>query len=152
MTTDAARKLLVWSSIIMTGTLFVFFILAPALGFPLTFEEGIRLLELDVPIFVGYLGSATQFVFHQPKQNDPELPVVVKGPLVGLLIVGPLVLFVLANIAGLLAFGISNRPSATPGTGMNVDLLAVIISAALSILAVTTNVAVAYLFGQELKR
>ena len=150
MNADAARRLLVWSSIIITGTLLVFFIIGPALGFPLTFEEAVRLLELDLPIFVGYLGSATQFVFQQ--QNNEKPPIVVNGPLVRILIIGPLILFALANIAGLVAFGISNRPSAPAGTGMNVDLLAVITSAALSILAVTTNIAVAYLFGQELKK
>jgi hypothetical protein len=60
-----ARKWLVLASLSMTAVLFVFFIIAPAFGFPLTFGQARGLLEIILPVFLGYLGSASHFVFSQ---------------------------------------------------------------------------------------
>ena len=60
---EAARVWLVKASLIVTTLTFVFFIVAPAFNFPLSFGEAIRLLEIVAPVFLGYLGSATQFLF-----------------------------------------------------------------------------------------
>ena len=60
------REWLVLSSLLLTGTglvFFVFFSLAPALGFPLEYRQSLRVLEIIFPVFAGYLGSTTLFVF-----------------------------------------------------------------------------------------
>jgi len=46
-------------------------------------------------------------------------------------------------------FGYSNRISAKAGSGMSLDVLASLLSAALGLLAVTTNVAASYFFAAE---
>jgi hypothetical protein len=99
------------------------------------------MLEIVSPVFLGYLGSATTFLFSR-KQNDTE--VVIKGSmeLFSLLVKGPVYSFALILLFVIFAFGYSNRIGAPPGIGMNVDLLAGAISATLGLLAVTTNIVV----------
>jgi hypothetical protein len=147
MTTDGARAWLITASLAATGAAFVFFLAAPAIGYPLTWEQSIRLFEIVLPVFVGYLGAAVHFVFKIPRDtNQPQLPV---SPLFGLLVRGPFILFVFACITSLWVFGFSNRAEAPPGQGMNVDTLAWAFSAALSLLAVTTTVVVTSLFANK---
>lgn len=150
MTIQSARKWLVLSSLSITGAHFIFFLIAPAVGYPIEYEHSIRLLQISTPIFFGYLGSASRFVFNargQEKANE----VIISNPLLGTLIRGPFIVFGLASVAALCAFGYSNRLAAPPGIGMSVDTLATVITTALGLLAVTTNVAVSALFGGEEK-
>jgi hypothetical protein len=146
MTTDAARNWIVAASLGITAVDFVFFLLAPALGFPLTFDQAVRLLEIVLPVFMGYLGSATHFLFRIPPADAPA-EVHPPGGLLGLLVRGPIIVFGLATFAAIFAFGFSNRSMATAGSGMSLDALAGSLSAALGLLSVTTNVAVSYLFS-----
>lgn len=145
MTIVSARKWLILGSLIVTAAHFIFFLVAPAIGFPLEYEHAIRLLQISTPVFFGYLGSASRFVFNV---NQPEaVHLRVKNPLMGLLVRGPFIVFGLASVACLFAFGFSNSINAAPGTGMDVDTLATIITTVLGLLAVTTNVAVSALFA-----
>jgi len=146
MTIESARKWLVLGSLIVTGTHFIFFLIAPAVGYPIEYEHSIRLLQISTPVFLGYLGAASRFVFQRHKATDQ---VVISNPLLGTLIRGPFIVFGLASIAALCAFGYSNRLNAPPGVGMSVDTLATAVTTALGLLAVTTNVAVSALFGGE---
>ena len=132
------------ASLIITAGEFLFFLIAPIMDYPLTFPQSVRLLEIVLPVFLAYLGSAARFVFPQAPSPDPgrmALP-----NLAGLLVRGPVLVYGLVTIAALLAFGYSNRISAQIGTGMDIDTLAGLLSAALGLLTVTTNVAIAYLF------
>lgn len=70
-----------------------------------------------------------------------------QGFLLGLLIKGPIIIFAVASIAILFAFGYSNRHGAAQDSGMNVDQLAWSFTAALGILAASSSVAVSYLFS-----
>ena len=69
-----------------------------------------------------------------------------------LLVKGPVIVFCLMLVTVVVAFGYSNRLSAPPGDGMNVDLLSNTVTAALGLLAVTTNVIIAYLFAMEARQ
>ncbi len=146
MTVDAARKWIISTSLIATGLVFVFFLAAPPLGFPLEWDQTQRVIEILLPVFLGYLGTATHFLFHSSKtQGQPALEY--QNSLLGLLIKGPIVVFATACVAILFSFGYSNRSNAPSGSGMSIDQLAWAFTAALGILAVTSSVAVSYLFS-----
>ena len=146
MTVDAARRFIILTSLTATGVVFVFFLAAKPLGFPLDWDESQRIVEILLPVFLGYLGTATHFLFHNPK-TDVELQLGAKGSLLGLLIKGPIIIFAVASIAILFAFGYSNRHGAPQDSGMSVDQLAWSFTAALGILAASSSVAVSYLFS-----
>jgi uncharacterized membrane protein required for colicin V production len=144
MNTHGIRRWLIIASLTITTAEFVFFLIAPMAGYPLTFAQAIRLLEIVLPVFLGYLGSAARFVFPQTSAPDPIRRAA--PSLASLLVRGPIIVFSLASIAALIAFGHSNRIDAPVGAGMDIDTLAGILSVALGLLAVTTNVAVSYFF------
>jgi hypothetical protein len=142
MTIDAARRrLLVWS-LTITGAQIIFLTASPAFGFPLAYPKNFGLLEIVSPVFLGYLGSAAHFIFQSPV---PEVPV--QKELLSVIVTGPLIVYVLAVIASLAAFGYSNRVRAPIGAGLSTDNLATALSAALAILAATTGVISSYLFA-----
>lgn len=148
MTVTEARTWLITLSLAITGLIFVFFGIAPVIGYPLTYPEAIRLLEIVLPVFIGYLGSATQFVF-SPSSQQPDLRTSADATQLGLLVKGPIIVWGAGSFAVIAAFGFSNRLSAAPGdTRMSLDALAGLLTAGLSLLTVTTSVAIAYLFGQ----
>lgn len=143
----SARRWIIWASLIASGLVFLFLMLAPIFGYPLTWEQALRIMELVVPVFFGYLGTGTHFLFASERPetriNTPTL--------LGLLVKGPIILFGIMVAAGLIAFGFSNRLAAPAGEGMSVDALAAIITICLGLLAITTNVIVAHLFALEKK-
>lgn len=141
MTVDAARKDLIVSSLAITGCQILFLILAPVLNYPLRYPQNIQILQIITPVFLGYLGSAAHFIFR------PEPPDVrVQNQLLGLLVKGPLIIYVVTVAGALTAFGYSNRTAATPGDGMSVDHLSTALAICLGILAATTSVISSYLF------
>jgi hypothetical protein len=138
------RRWLIFASFGATGTSLLFFICAPALGYPLEPPASLRLLQLTVPVFSGYLGSMTAFVLSgraryasPPAETSRYLPLIVKGPVL---------IFTIGMIASIITFGFANRLAAAPGTGMSVDSLSTSITLCLGILTVTTGAVVAYLF------
>jgi hypothetical protein len=143
MTVDAARRWLIISSLMITGTQIVFLLVAPVIGYPLVYPKNLDLLQIISPVFLGYLGSAAHFIFQNPA---PEVPV--QNKFLGLLVRGPLIIYVLAVSGSLAAFGYANRASVEPGTGptMSVSNLATALSVSLGVLAVTTGVINSYLF------
>ena len=144
---DSARKWLVVSSLSITGAVFLFFLLAHALGFPLTFAQSLRVLEIILPVFLGYLGSAASFVFRAASDADEVVFRRSASSLASLLIVGPLLIFSSSLVAIVIAFWITNRPTAPAGSGMTLDQLSAGMSLILGLLVVTTNVAISYVFG-----
>ena len=140
-----ARRLIIKWSLVVTGVTFLFLILAPAFGYPLDWDQVPRLFEVILPVFLGYLGSASHFAFRRP----PAIPAVqtFREDLGALLVKGPIVVFSVAVVALGIAFGYSNRRTASLGSGMSVDRLAGPLAAILGLLTVRTNVAVSYLFS-----
>jgi hypothetical protein len=141
MSTDQARRWLIVSSLLITGFQMVFLLVAPGLGFPLAYPQNLHLLQIVTPVFLGYLGSAAHFVFQPTSDNTP-----VQNQFLGLLVKGPVIIYVLSAGGSLAAFGFGNRSGAPAGSGMSVDDLATALSLSLGVLAVTTSVISSYLF------
>jgi hypothetical protein len=144
MTVDKARHILIISSLVITGCQLIFLFIAPSFRYPLGYPDNLNLLEIISPVFLGYLGSATHFIF-QPQQHDAP----VQNRFLGTLVVGPLTIYSIAVVGAFTAFGLSNSAEATPGSGMSVSNLATALSVALGVLAVTTGVIVSYLFSSQ---
>ena len=147
MTLDNARSWIIKASLAISGLHIAFLVIAPAAGYPLTYPEALRLIEIVIPVFFAYLGSATHFLFKPAANRAP-----VESPtLLALMVRGPLLVFGGVSAIALVAFGISNRPPTARGNGMELDTLAAFISAGLGLLAVSTNVIVQYLFATSEK-
>src|SRR5262249_9229487 len=58
MNQNTARTWLVNVSLVVTGAFVIFMTLGPAIGYPLEFQQALRLTEVVIPVFLGYLGSA----------------------------------------------------------------------------------------------
>jgi hypothetical protein len=152
MTAHNARRWIIYSSLGLTAAAICFFFIAPAVGYPLTFAQSLRALEIILPVFLGYLGSATLFVFRVPSANDarevhraasfsPGL-----GELAGVLVRGPIILVAISFLVLVSVFGVTNSPHAAPGAGISIDQFTAGISTILGLLTVTTNIAVTHLF------
>lgn len=99
-----------------------------------------------IPILFSYLGSAATFAFRAAKQESLDMP---HKELSTALLIGPIFIFCVGTIGILTSFGISNSASAAPGTGMDIDTLAGDFMFLLSLLTLTTAVAVSYLFAVD---
>lgn len=142
MTVDEARRWLIIASLTVTGSQMIFLVLAPIFGYPLEWSKSLDSMRIITPVFLGYLGSAAHFIFMTPS------PVVVaNNAFLGIMLKGPMIIYVAVVVSGFVAFGWSNRVDAVPGTGMSLDNLTNIMTAALGVLAVTTGVISAYLFA-----
>jgi hypothetical protein len=152
MTNRRARTWLVVSSLAICGSALLFFLIAPATSYPLDWPQSMRMLEIVTPVFFGYLGLASRYIF--TRSHDVDLPDN-EANLLSLLLIGPLVLFVLVMCALILAFGISNSGQeghADSSRAMSVDQFAAGVTLVLSLLAVTTNVIADHLFGVKSTR
>lgn len=150
MQPNQARTWLVTMSLVITSALFVFFILAPAFDYPLQFRQARALLEILLPVFLGYLGSAAHFLFRI--DDAPEVVRDVRSPvLLALLLKGPIAVFTIAVVSALIGFGVSNRSGQNDGTGMSLQDLSGLLALALGLLTVTTGVISAYLFPAGMK-
>jgi hypothetical protein len=151
MTTDSARMWITKASLSATGLFFLFFVSAPALGYPLTFDQSFRLLQILLPVFLGYLGSASMFLVKTAGANDPS-GTAVQGPLFQLLIRWPIIVFSCVLATLLVVFAYSNRGGAPAGSGMSIDTLSTVFSAALGLLAATTGALLGVVFPQGGKK
>ena len=57
-----ARKWIVIASLAEVDSVFVFVLIAPLAGYALGWSQSLRMIELLTPVFLGYLGMATQFM------------------------------------------------------------------------------------------
>jgi hypothetical protein len=86
-----ARLLIAGYSLAMTGFLVVFFLIAPAfLPFNPGRGENVRLIEITLPVFFGYLTSASHFLFNSSPSSERFSG---DERLLFLMVVGPCVLF-----------------------------------------------------------
>lgn len=151
MTVGAARSWLILFSLFVTAAVLCFIWLAPALfGYPLDAAGGdsARLIQIVLPVFLGYLGAASHFAFRDHDEDDLADSVRLR-PTAAHLIRWPLVLWVLIAAAALGGFWWTNRPGAEVGVGWTVDDLASALTVSMGLLAVTTGVAVSYLFAPQ---
>ena len=150
MTFEEPRGWLIRTSLGISFLIVLFAIVGPGvLGFPLDAERGqdTRILQIVLPVFVGYLAAASHYVFSERGQDaakdDPRL----SGSALTL-VKWPVVAWGVLTVAMLAAFWYSNRASGPPGSGWSVDKLAAYLTIGLSLLTATTNIAVNYLFAK----
>jgi hypothetical protein len=144
MTADTARRWLIFSSLVLTGIQAAFLLVAPYIGVPIEPQKSLSLLQIVTPVFIGYLGSASHYIFRTPPPR-----VVVNNQFLGLLVRGPIFVYVVIVVAAFGAFTYSNRPGAQIGSGMSAENLSTALTIALSVLAASTGVIVSYLFVAE---
>lgn len=150
MSYEAARSWVIRASLASVGSLFVFVLLAPLVGYPLNYPDVPRLLEISTPVLLSYLGAAVRFVTHGPHTRAPARPIPKhESDLLTLVIKGPILVFVLVSAAAFAGFGLSNRTNAPVGKGMDLDQLSTALTAALGILTASTSALVSYLFHVE---
>lgn len=145
MTTHQLRSAAIWVSLALTAGTLLFFILAPTIGLPLDFGESWKIAQISLPVFLGYLGLATQFATRPPEGSRRPKPA---PPFLGILLFGPMGIYVAAVCALVGSFAWSNRPSALEG-GISVEQLSTVFTALVGLLAVTTNAVVGILFRVE---
>lgn len=145
---DAERRWLIMASLGVTIATFAFFLLAPELGYPIYDPDHYAIIRLVVPVFMGYLGLATQYVFGDREPSNTRVSKE-RMKLIRLMVRGPIYAFVVIMVVVIVAFGLSNRPGIASGDGMKPTELASIVTALLALLAATTNAAAAYLFKTE---
>lgn len=141
MTLTGARKWIILSSLAITGAQIIFLLTAPAFGFPVEYPKNLNLIQIVSPVFLGYLGSASHFIFQNPAPNVP-----VQSEFLGMLVKGPIIIYVLIVTAAFVVFGYTNRAGAEIGTGMSIDALGTSLALALGVLAATTGILTSYLF------
>jgi hypothetical protein len=145
-----ARAWLVKVSLLAVALIATFLILAPAVGYPLRFDQSLRLLESSVPTFLGLIGSAAIFLVQDQGPRDIAISPA-KRPLLGIVTRGPIVVFGVISVASFVGFSLSNRASAQSGSGMSVNDLAHALTFANGLLALTTNAISVWLFRVEAK-
>jgi hypothetical protein len=144
---NTERQWLIYSSFALSFVLFFFFCTAPAVGYRLNWPDAIGLLQITLPVFVGYLAAASVWAFStSPPADPPDFKI---DPVRKALLRGPIVLVALMLTVVLVVFGYSQRDGASIGSGMSVGQLTTFITTALGILTVTTGVGLVALFPRK---
>jgi hypothetical protein len=144
MTPTEARLWLIKASLVAYGCAFVFFVLAPAFGYPITYSDAINVLKIILPIFAGYLGAAVLFL-GTGGATEAEEPA---SRMLSLLVKWPIALFGVGMLALIVGFPLSNRSEFT-GSGMTPNALSLLISLLTALLAATTGAISSFLFKVE---
>jgi hypothetical protein len=142
MTIGKLRWMIVATLLSMSAVTILFFITAqPVFGYPIDPSQAWILAQISIPVFTGYLGTATQFAMTEPKDGGAKAP-----PLLLLLVFGPVAIYLIGALVILYVFWLTNRPEAPDGTGISVGLLSTILTTLLGIVTATANIAIAQLF------
>jgi hypothetical protein len=137
------RLWLLVADFILTGGVMVFFVISPAFGYPLTYDESYQVMQIVFPVFVGYLATAVAFVVRPAAEqaiDENRLSVL------RLLMRGPIVVFGAGILIVWIVFGYSNSRYGIPGAGMSLKVFSNLHTALLGILAATTGGLIAFLF------
>ena len=141
MTVNQARTWIILASFCLTVGLILFAIIAPATSYPLEYPDAFRIIEIVLPVVTGYLGTAAHHLF---AGNPTDKPLPAAWPWFRYLVKGPIVVLSVILVALVITFGFSHRASST--SGMSPDIFAHFVTAAVSVLTLTTSVVVAQLF------
>jgi hypothetical protein len=148
MRVSDARSWLIRASLLLAAATLGFFLAAPVAGYPITQKQGFSLIQLVFPVFAGYVGSAGFLLFRYARRpaKGEAAEEAREVPNLGLLVRWPIYLWAGLFALFIFLFGFTNRAAAPVGDGWSVEDLGMAITAALSLLSVTTNVVIAYLF------
>ncbi len=144
MTIGGLRKVIIWAMLALTGSTMLFFVLAPALDYPLEPDQGWAIAQVSVPVFVGYLGTATQFALLPERAADKE-----PRPMLAMVVLGSLAIYAVGAVTILFAFWLTNRVAAPIDTGMSTKTLSTVLTSLLGVLTVVGNIAVAQMFKRQ---
>lgn len=150
-TQKGARFAITAYSIACTGLLLLFLVVAQLIQFPLNFslDEQFRLIEMILPVFIGYLGGAANYIFSQ--DTDVELSTDRKQ-LLFMIVTTPYILFIFLSALIFVVFYYSNVPlpsgHAKP-SAMNFNQLCKWFSIVLSLLTGVTSIVASYLFSSR---
>jgi hypothetical protein len=144
MTAAQARLWIIRASLVSYGCAFVFFVLAPAIGYPLYYADAINVLKIIIPIFASYLGAAVLFLGTGENVEVEEQP----NAMLGLLVRWPVIIFSLGMVALLVGFPLSNGGKFS-GSGMTPNTLSLLVSILTGLLAATTGAISSFLFKVE---
>jgi hypothetical protein len=144
MTPTEARAWIIKASLLAYGCVFVFFVVAPTLRYPLKYADAINIMKIVAPIFASYLGAATLFVVSGQESEDTEP----RSEMLGILAKWPVILFGIGFVSLLIGFVLSNS-SEYNGEGMTPNVLSLLVSILSGLLAGTTGAISSYLFKVE---
>jgi hypothetical protein len=150
-TSQSARVAIVAYSLGITGGLLMFLLLAQPLHMRFNYvnAENLKLIDVVLPTFLGYLGSASHFLFNANKGREIDES---NAGLLKLLVHGPFILFIVCTAALFYTYYDTHLP--LPDDAPRVDYLKFsdlsrYLSLLLGILAATVSVVSAYLFGSS---
>jgi hypothetical protein len=146
---QSARIAIVAYSLGITGFLIVFLVLAQPLQLRFDFgkEENLRLIDIVLPTFFGYLGAASHFLFNANRGREVDGD---NALLLRMLIHGPFLIFIFAVSALFFAHYVSHQPlpnDAPRIERMDFATLSRYLSLCLALLAATVSILSSYLFG-----
>jgi hypothetical protein len=125
--------------------LMFFFLVAPSIDYPLRMEQAIPILSSILPVFAGYLGAATHYVF---RHSPPKIKFNVHNEeILGMLVKGPIVIFGVAMTGLLVSFYFGARGEIGNRAAMSVDTLRMGVAIALTLQSGVTGALVMYLFS-----
>lgn len=145
---EAERIWIIKAIFILIVGFLLLFVAAPIFfGYPLDHQQRMRLIQLILPVFIGYLSSAIKYKFSNKtnklklnKSNDPAIRLLIKGSVY---------LFAFGMLLFWIEFWYTNRPNSPLGTGITIDQLVWYITVMLVLLTGTTGHIVASLFPGE---
>lgn len=146
MSIEKERLWLVKASLLVTGTTFAFFAVAPfVLSFPMDGEEAIRQIQIVMPVFTGFLTTFVVYVVQTGgASSDGETSET--RPLLSLVVRWPVYLLSTVLVIIILAFWFSNSTHGAPGGGMTLDQFSWFVSALMTLMSITSGVLVVSLF------
>jgi hypothetical protein len=146
---QSARVAIVCYSLAITGSLITFLILAQPLGMRFDYgqEQNLRLIDVVLPTFFGYLGAASHFLFNANRGREVQTENI---NMLRILIHGPFIIFIVAIVSLFYAYYLSHRPLTSTEPRIDVmeySTLSRYLSVCLAMLAATVGVISSYLFG-----
>lgn len=149
MTADKDRIWFLQGTMLVLVVICLFFLVAPGwLNYPLEEQQMHRVLQMILPVLVGYFGSVGRFIKSR-KYNPAESARELADPLLGNFLRGSVYLFVVLLVALIVYFGWANRPGAGVGEGMPFESFCWWLTAIMGVVAVTITYAVASLFPER---
>lgn len=147
MSYSESRMFLVKSSLGMITFYGLFLILCPISRYPLFFEQSFQIIQIIIPLFLGYLSTAVVFITQEDRDDSSNI-----SELLLVLVKWPFKVVFLLLLALFFSFGYANWPSNTPPSGalnFGFELLSSMVSFLLGIHTAITSALVAYMFKIE---
>lgn len=144
-----ARVAIIVYSLCITAFLLVVLTLAQPLGFRFDYgqEQNLRLIDIVLPTFFGYLGSASHFIFNTNSGSEVSVK---NESMLRILIHGPFIVFIL-SVASLFFAHYHSHASVIDDRAridaLDFNTMSRYLSINLAMLAATTSIVSSYLFG-----